>query len=246
MIVGAIPESLTNQFTVVREQLGDAVISSSTIIIEAAYHQHQVASLAFASRILQQTKLTSLGDSPNVLIIMPDSETSGLKLEDVKLIQQHFRYKAVGDALTVAIIPDATQLSVPVQNALLKTAEELQFPQYLIFGVQHSTELLQTLQSRCQVITTNVKEQVIADVITNFLNTFLKADITIRRELIENNFSKKTKKGQQQRDRIEDYIIGLQRLGVVQSPGQQQKIEYFRKICHTVNSQMIFDSFLFL
>jgi hypothetical protein len=235
--------ALCTQLSEVHPQLNT---SNPAIIVESARGAYQVATLALGSRIAQHSALDDFIQQPNVLIIALDPQIETIKLEHVKLIQKHFSYKTTNNTPLLAIIPDATQLSLPVQNALLKTAEELQAPHYIIFGVQNADQLLPTIQSRSQVITLTTQEQATAEEITNFWQTFLPADISARKQLIETHFSKKTKKGQLERDRIEDYIIGLQRLTFTASAEQLKMIEYFRKICHTVNSQLILDSFLFL
>ncbi len=246
MIIGSLDtQDLAPQFVTLFEQLSRRS-TAPTVIVEAPHGQYQTAALALAGVCIQESDITTVVNDPRVLIIAPDSENPLVILEHVKRIQQHFRYKTINNAGLVVVIPDATQLSLAVQNALLKTTEELQFPHHILFGVQHADQLLQTIQSRSQTINLSMEEGVVNPEIADFWNMFLAADVTARHAMIETHFSKKTKKGQAQRDQLEAYIIGMQQLHETYPEVDLRKIEYFRKICHTVNSQMILDSFLFL
>lgn len=246
MIIGTLDvQDLAPQFIIMFEQLSERS-SGPTVIVEAPHGQYQTAALALAGAFMQESDVAALVNDSRVLIIAPDSENPLVTLEHVKRIQQHFRYKTINNTGLIVVIPDAAQLSLAVQNALLKTTEELQFPHHILFGVQHADQLLQTIQSRSQVINLSLKEGTITPEIAHFWNMFLAADVVSRHEIIETHFSKKTKKGQAQREQLEAYIIGIQQLHETYPEVDLRRIEYFRKICHTVNSQMILDSFLFL
>ncbi len=246
MIVGELSHAATGDlFIEAQKELQNIGTIAPIIILESAHNKHQAASIALASVLQEKSTAQALVEDPHVLILFPDN-TETLKRVHIELVQKHFHYKTTENTGRIVVIPDATQLSVIVQNALLKTAEELHLPHHIIFGVQHADQLLPTIQSRSQVITVAVEDEDSPDHIIEFWRTFFAGNSSERKRLIDAQFSKKTKKGQEQREQLEAYIVTLQKMHLVKDAEIIKKIEYFRKICHTVNSQMILDSFLFL
>jgi len=95
-----------------------------------------------------QSKLIS---SPDILIIQPD-KSIGIKA--IRNIEKFLSRKPYQADKKIIFIPQAETLTLPAQNALLKTLEEPPAHSLLILTILHSHLLIPTIISRCQVIKT--------------------------------------------------------------------------------------------
>lgn len=90
--------------------------------------------------------------SPDVLTITP--ETS-IGIEEVRNIQSFLSNKPFQSQHNTVIILQAHLLTIPAQNALLKTLEEPPGNAQIYLVTSQSDLLLPTVLSRCEIITSN-------------------------------------------------------------------------------------------
>ncbi len=88
-------------------------------------------------------------DHPDVLYFPADSK---LGIEQAKKIKKHFSLKPYSAAGRVAVLEDASALTIDAQNALLKTLEEPPTEAILILAASSDSTFLPTILSRCIVI----------------------------------------------------------------------------------------------
>jgi DNA polymerase III delta prime subunit len=98
------------------------------------------------NRLLKENNLTEI--DPDVLIF---SDTEKLGVDSAKKIRQFLSIKPLKAKGKVVVFKSAHNLTMDAQNALLKTLEEPPVNSLLILGVESTSNLLQTVLSRCQI-----------------------------------------------------------------------------------------------
>jgi DNA polymerase-3 subunit delta' len=88
------------------------------------------------------------GNHPDVLTIQP--EGAYIKIDQVRNIQETFRYRAPNHITRVLIIESAERMRVETANSLLKFLEEPISPMVAILMTDKKERILPTIQSRCQ------------------------------------------------------------------------------------------------
>lgn len=160
-----------------------------------------------ACEVCDQCKKINHGNHLDFLIIEPDG--SSIKNEQIKKFQEFLSYKPNESEKKIVIINDSNLMTVSAQNTILKILEEPPAYALIIFISQNSNKLLETIQSRCQIIRFNpLKKSIIekylieeqgldqggAEFIANFSNgNFSKANkavqnqefLDIRNEIID-------------------------------------------------------------
>lgn len=96
-------------------------------------------------------------NDPDFIILTP--ETS-IGIEKVRNLQKIISRKPFQAPFKIAFIPQAQKLSLPAQNALLKTLEEPPLHTIIILSAPSAQVLLPTILSRCQLITLSSKNQI--------------------------------------------------------------------------------------
>jgi len=86
---------------------------------------------------------------PDTLIIKPDPS---ITIQTVRSIEKFLSKKAYHKDLKLVIIIKADQLTLPAQNALLKTLEEPPAHSQIFLLTAFPDQLLPTIISRCQII----------------------------------------------------------------------------------------------
>lgn len=82
--------------------------------------------------------------------LLPEEESIGI--EAVRRFCSRLTLTPINSPWTVGVIPDATALTVPAQQALLKTLEEPPPHVKLILGTPNAAHLLPTIMSRSHII----------------------------------------------------------------------------------------------
>ncbi len=256
MIVGVVSDrdyAMANEGSAAVAHFFDRA-QAAAIIFES---EQSVASTLALTSVLTHVPVDQFLASSRILVIAP--EDGVIRMEHVALAQRHLAY-ATGDAEGghVVVFPLASSLSLPVSNALLKMIEELQLPSRCIFGVKQKTDLLPTIQSRCiSLADTSAKQEVAAED-RLFWTAFLGSSYEQRFAMLEKQFSKKTKGGKTERERLDAHLTALiaaytavletavdaDRLTKLQKQGAV--IENIQQLCHTVSIQITLDSLLFL
>ncbi|WP_245596727.1 hypothetical protein [Shimazuella kribbensis] len=88
------------------------------------------------------------GNHPDVLTIQPDG--AYIKIDQVRNMQETFRYRAPDHITRVLIIESADRMRVETANSLLKFLEEPISPMVAILLTDKKERILPTIQSRCQ------------------------------------------------------------------------------------------------
>jgi DNA polymerase III subunit delta' len=120
----------------------------------------------------------------NSPIFIPSADTlvapedDHLKIDFVREIQKFISTSPITDKAKIIQIPNAVRLTIPAQNALLKTLEEP--PEYAQINLYlaHKDQLLPTIQSRCVII--NQSEALAIKTSTSDLPQKLKASLSER------------------------------------------------------------------
>ena len=113
---------------------------------------------------------------PDLLVIAPASSSAGgvITIEQIRKLKHKLALKPYLAATKVIIILEAGKLTLPAQNALLKTLEEPPANNLIILCVSHAELLLPTIISRCELIRLNSISQINPE----------KKEITIHQQLI--------------------------------------------------------------
>jgi len=85
---------------------------------------------------------------PDVLIIKAEPS---IKIEAVRQLEKFLSHKPYQNDQKIVFIPQADQLTLPAQNALLKTLEEPPAHSLIILVSPHQNLLLPTIISRCEI-----------------------------------------------------------------------------------------------
>lgn len=91
----------------------------------------------------------NLGAEPDLLIIKADPSIGISQIRDLQKFLARKPYQA---KIKAVIISKAEKMTVPGQNAFLKTLEEPPKNSLIILGAQNQDQLLPTIISRCQLI----------------------------------------------------------------------------------------------
>lgn len=90
------------------------------------------------------------GNHPDVVTIKPDGNV--IKIAQVRELQTRFKYSARRGFTRVAILEQADKMRDETANSLLKFIEEPASPMIVILITENLSDLLPTIQSRCQRI----------------------------------------------------------------------------------------------
>ncbi|MBA4495278.1 DNA polymerase III subunit delta' [Paenactinomyces guangxiensis] len=90
------------------------------------------------------------GNHPDVITIVPDG--AFIKIDQVRSLQQHFRYSAPQKVTRVVILEQAEKMRLEAANSLLKFLEEPVSPMVAILISENIQVILPTILSRCQKV----------------------------------------------------------------------------------------------
>lgn len=192
-----------------------------------------------ACEICDQCKKINHGNHLDFLMIEPDG--SSIKNEQIKSFQEFLSFKPNESKKKIVIINDSNLMTVSAQNTILKILEEPPAYALIIFISQNSNKLLETIQSRCQIIRFNpLKKSIIEKYLMNMHNVDQEAAEFIA-NFSNGNFSKAHKAVEDQefleiRNQIIDYTNELLLNKKIKSI---QGIEIFQK--NKKNIELIFD-----
>lgn len=110
----------------------------SHLIIGAPYETQKLAQVIASQKIIE---------SPDCLILPNDEES--LKISQVRDIKHFLTRKPYQADTMLVFIPEAHRLTIPAQNALLKTLEEPPDHAVLLLTTAYEDRLLPTIISRC-------------------------------------------------------------------------------------------------
>jgi hypothetical protein len=108
-----------------------------------------------AAHLVQQTlglsSSAQLRDQPMVTYVEPDAKGT-ISIEQIRTVQQAVRLKTTGrrSIRRAVVIEHAQAMTSEAQNALLKVLEEPPTDTIIVVTVAQATDVLPTIQSRCQ------------------------------------------------------------------------------------------------
>lgn len=140
-----------------------------------------------ASRQLISYHLHLTSPHPDLLLIQA---SPSLGINQVRQLQKFLGHKPYQAEIKAVVIPEAEKLTLPAQNAFLKTLEEPPKDSLIILCCQNEDQLLPTIISRCQIIKLRSKPQIDIDESNlnsklKLLNSILKAGAGERLKLVE-------------------------------------------------------------
>jgi len=101
---------------------------------------------AFA--LAQKLSHNDLSPQPDVLILKAEPS---IKIKAIRQLEKFLSHKPYQNDQKIVFIPQADQLTLPAQNALLKTLEEPPARSFIILVSPHQNQLLPTIISRCEI-----------------------------------------------------------------------------------------------
>ena len=109
-------------------------------------------------RLDEAEKLTGvkLDLSPDILIVSPDPS---ITIATVRRLNQFLARIPLSAKNNICLITDAAAITIPAQNALLKTLEEPPQSAQIILLADSTAKLLPTVVSRCQLINLGDNDQ---------------------------------------------------------------------------------------
>lgn len=137
-----------NQYSSIIFQVGESAEQLSYLV--SWLHKTQVNSGEFAF-YTNQTVLTA----PNITFVRETEEEkqSSITIDTVRNFIQQLAYSNYQGQKQYYVFLDADRLTIPAQNALLKSVEEPPENTQIIFITAYVEKLLETIRSRCTLVT---------------------------------------------------------------------------------------------
>jgi len=101
-----------------------------------------------ALTLAKKLSQNDLAPQPDVLTIAAEPSIS---IQKIKTLTKFLSHKPYQNDQKIVFIPQADQLTLPAQNALLKTLEEPPAHSLIILVSPHQNQLLPTIISRCEI-----------------------------------------------------------------------------------------------
>jgi len=158
---------------------------NSYLIIGATY-QERLQKVKFVIENYK-LKIVNWENHPDLLVIQPDPS---VRIRHIREVQQFLSLKPYQGEIKAVVISEAEKMTIPAQNAFLKTLEEPPAHSLIILSCQNEDQVLATIISRCQIIKINSKYQIPIDQkqINNYqllITNLSKAKVGERLKLIE-------------------------------------------------------------
>ncbi|RYM04908.1 DNA polymerase III subunit delta' [Sporolactobacillus sp. THM7-7] len=93
------------------------------------------------------------GNHPDVIWVRLEENAATIKKDQIARLIKEFAYRGVESAQKMFIIEDAEKMTVQAENSLLKFIEEPYPGTHALLITEHMHQLLDTIISRCQVLT---------------------------------------------------------------------------------------------
>lgn len=97
---------------------------------------------------------------PDIFVI---EGLNSISINQIRELKEFLSFKPYLAPLKIALIPQAEKMTIPAQNALLKTLEEPSANSLIILNCPKTNLLLPTIISRCQVISLPFESEFSAD-----------------------------------------------------------------------------------
>ena len=115
------------------------------------FHATLIIGGTITKRLEKAEKLAgvALAPAPDVLLINPEPS---ITISQVRALEKFLARRPLELKTNICVLSDADKLTLPAQNALLKSLEEPPVSAQIILLAETSAKLLATVVSRCQVI----------------------------------------------------------------------------------------------
>lgn len=123
-----------------------ALLLAQTLFCEAGEEKRPCGNCRNCRRITS-------GNHPDVICIRPEEGAAAIKKEQIAFLVKEFAYHGVESSRKIFILEEAEKLTVQAENSLLKFIEEPHPGTLAILTTDHIHQLLDTILSRCQVLT---------------------------------------------------------------------------------------------
>lgn len=101
-----------------------------------------------ALTLAKQLSRSDLSPHPDILIV---EDQPSIGIQKIKTLEKFLSQKPYQKEQKIIFIPQADQLTLPAQNALLKTLEDPPAHSLIILVSPHQNHLLPTIISRCEI-----------------------------------------------------------------------------------------------
>jgi len=124
--------------------------------------------------------------NPDLLLI---KAFPSIKISQIRQAEKFLSFKPFQEKIKIVFLLEADKLTIPAQNAFLKTLEEPPQNSLIILVSSNENRLLETIISRCQIIKLKEKSKVLKQqnlqINKDFLNQLLKSKVGKRLNLIQ-------------------------------------------------------------
>jgi DNA polymerase III delta' subunit len=127
---------------------GPAGTGKHTVAIEAA---RRLTCLGCEDESCRSCRMAAARTHPDIFQIEPN-EKGRIGIESIQELQQPLKFSSYNQGRRVIIVKNADAMTVPAQNALLKTLEEPPESTFIILTAESVSALLETIVSRCRNI----------------------------------------------------------------------------------------------
>lgn len=120
---------------------------SSQLILSGTWQQRQKTAFNIIEKTLK-IDFSKIKSHPDLIVV---EGGNSLSISQVRNLQRQLSLKPHSAPVKVALIPQAEKLTIPAQNALLKTLEEPPEKTLIVLLAPKRENLLPTIISRCRV-----------------------------------------------------------------------------------------------
>ncbi|HXK52561.1 hypothetical protein H6802_02015 [Candidatus Nomurabacteria bacterium] len=118
------------------------------------------ASKTYLDNLLQDIYHTDPENNPDVLIISPKNNRNSIGIDQIRIANTYCTLRPHHYSYKTLIVRSAHKMTVQAQNAFLKTLEDMGVSMLIILETPAPEKLLQTVRSRCKLITlTNIDSE---------------------------------------------------------------------------------------
>jgi DNA polymerase III gamma/tau subunit len=113
-------------------------------------NSYLITATNYEERIEKAKKLVGFWEPhPDFLLIQAHPSIS---INDIRQIQKFLSRRPYQAKIKAVVLAEAELMTIPAQNAFLKTLEEPPANSLIVLGSQNQDQLLATIISRCQII----------------------------------------------------------------------------------------------
>ena len=153
-------------------QLPHAILIKGREGLGKSYFAQSLAELLLCQKSLEKMEACGVCDAcqllqannhPDLIIIRPEEQGKAIKIDQIRELIIDLNNTSHQGGFKIVIIESADMLNVAAANSLLKTLEEPDPHTIIILITAHPMGLPATIRSRCQTLSIDVPEYIIAE-----------------------------------------------------------------------------------